>query len=115
MKKFKSLPKKMELYCDALAGVKFADSQLTKITPGIAVDLVWEPSNPYDRNAIRVDLNGVKLGYIKAAHTQKLHEKREAAVKLHSFIRSYHPQNPSWEQIFIVIYTDKTSDTDVKF
>lgn len=105
--KFKSIPKHIELYCGCLAGVKYADSQLTNINPGASINLVWERSNPFDPNAIRVDLDEVKLGYIKGRDTHILHAHREAGVKLHGFIRSYHPTNPSYTQIVVVVYGDK--------
>lgn len=109
-KPFKSIPKYMEVYCDTLAGVKFADSQRTTITAGDPVELVWERSNPYDPNAIRVDLNNVKLGYIKAKHTHTLHACREAGIKLNAFIRGYYPDEPTYNQIVVVVYGEKPNE-----
>ena len=103
----------MEIYCDTLAGVKFADSQLIQLKPGEAVALVHERANTFDPNAIRVDtLAGVKLGYIKRKDTHILHSAKANGANFQSFVRSYNPTANSWEQIVIVVYTDKTPSAD---
>lgn len=99
----------MEIYCDTLAGVKFADSQLTAVQPGQAVQLVHEKSNRFDENAIRVDtLDNVKLGYIKKRDTHILHNAKANGAKFQAFIRSYNPTANSWEQIVVVVYRENT-------
>lgn len=109
---FKSIPKSQEVYCSCLAGVKYADAQRTKIKAGDKLELFWERNNPFDANAIRVELNKVKLGYIRAADTHLLHAHRKSDIKLRAFVRSYHPTNPSWQQIVIVVYADKVEAAD---
>ncbi|MGH8623389.1 MAG: HIRAN domain-containing protein, partial [Burkholderiales bacterium] len=34
------------------------------LKPGDRLELVREPANPYDSNAVRVEWRGVKLGYV---------------------------------------------------
>lgn len=97
----------MEIYCDTLAGVKFADSQLAKLEAGMGLLLVPEPSNIYDPRAIRVQTaDGIKLGYIKKKDTSILHAVHESGRKINTFIRSYNPDLQPWEQIVIVCYAD---------
>jgi hypothetical protein len=37
---------------------------LRELKPGDRLELVREPDNPYDANAVRVEWRGVKLGYV---------------------------------------------------
>ena len=37
---------------------------LRDLKPGARLELVREPENPYDANAVRVEWRGVKLGYV---------------------------------------------------
>ncbi|HSF20536.1 MAG TPA: HIRAN domain-containing protein [Burkholderiales bacterium] len=37
---------------------------LRELKPGDRLELVREPANPYDVNAVRVEWRGVKLGYV---------------------------------------------------
>jgi hypothetical protein len=37
---------------------------LRSLKPGDRLELVREPANPYDANAVRVEWRGVKLGYV---------------------------------------------------
>lgn len=43
--------------------------------PALKPSLVPEPNNPFDPNAVRVDVNGIKIGYIKkgsCSHVKKI-------------------------------------------
>lgn len=43
-----------------------------KFPDNLTVTLADEPENPYDSNAIRVELNGVKVGYIQKEKTDRV-------------------------------------------
>lgn len=49
-----------------LAGFRYhkAADVFDHLQPGEPLDLVREPGNPYDANAVRVEWNGHKLGYV---------------------------------------------------
>ena len=49
-----------------LAGFRHYDGGdvLRDLKPGDRLELVREPDNPYDANAVRVEWRGVKLGYV---------------------------------------------------
>ena len=57
-----------------LAGFRYAEA--TEVWPqlntGDALDLVREPDNPHDANAVRVEWNGRKLGYVPRAENGAL-------------------------------------------
>lgn len=56
----------MLIQSSPLAGFRHGDAPevLPDIRPGDALDLVREPANPYDRNAVRVEWHGHRLGYV---------------------------------------------------
>ena len=49
-----------------LAGFRYAEAARVwpQLREGDALELVREPDNPYDANAVRVDWQGHKLGYV---------------------------------------------------
>jgi hypothetical protein len=57
-----------------LAGFRYAEaSQVwSELRRGDALELVREPDNPHDRNAVRVDWRGRKLGYVPRAENEAL-------------------------------------------
>jgi len=54
-----------------IAGVKFHDlpSVVEDMKEGEVLTLVNEPENKYDSNAIRIERNGVMLGYVPAKYS----------------------------------------------
>ena len=57
----------------SVAGITFAikdNPALLNLRPVGAVSFVREPDNAFDKNAVRIDLAGVKLGYIPKGHFQ---------------------------------------------
>lgn len=55
----------------AIAGVQHhaTSDYLRGLHEGDALTLVREPSNAYDPNAVRIDREGVKLGYVPATYS----------------------------------------------
>jgi hypothetical protein len=52
-----------------LAGFRYHDAPavFARLRPGDALTLVREPANPHDANAVRVEWQGHKLGYVPRA------------------------------------------------
>jgi hypothetical protein len=65
---------KLLVQSSPLAGFRYADASLVwpELKLGDRLDLVREPDNPYDRNAVRVEWRGRKLGYVPRAENQAL-------------------------------------------
>jgi hypothetical protein len=57
-----------------LAGFRYADAAQAwpELRLGDPLELVREPDNPHDRNAVRVDWRGRKLGYVPRAENEAL-------------------------------------------
>lgn len=68
-----------------VAGVSFCQPELaqlySKIWEHIEIDLVREPDNEYDPNAIRVDADGLKVGYIPGIVAQVMGPQIDSGSK----------------------------------
>ena len=65
---------KLLVQSSPLAGFRYAEaSQVwSELRLGDPLELVREPDNPHDRNAVRVDWRGRKLGYVPRAENEAL-------------------------------------------
>ena len=55
---------KISTFTTHVAGVSYRREQVSKCYEGQPVTLIREPSNPHDKNAIRVYAGGGQLGFI---------------------------------------------------
>jgi len=86
-----------------VAGVQYYDYQLcVGLKAGSPLKLWWEPSNQFDASAIRIEYNGVKIGYVpKGPKQDLLHSYRESKVKVHATLVAYNKTNPSWNMLYV--------------
>lgn len=65
---------KLLVQSSPLAGFRYAEATVVwpELRPGDRLDLVREPDNPHDRNAVRVEWRGRKLGYVPRAENEAL-------------------------------------------
>lgn len=65
---------KLLVQSSPLAGFRYAEASVVwpELRPGDRLDLVREPDNPHDRNAVRVEWRGRKLGYVPRAENEAL-------------------------------------------
>jgi hypothetical protein len=65
---------KLLVQSSPLAGFRYAEAAQVwpELRVGDRLDLVREPDNPHDRNAVRVDWRGRKLGYVPRAENAAL-------------------------------------------
>jgi HIRAN domain len=65
---------KLLVQSSPLAGFRYAEANQvwSELRHGDALELVREPDNPHDRNAVRVDWRGRKLGYVPRAENAAL-------------------------------------------
>lgn len=83
-----------------------------RLATGDALALVREPDNPHDRQAVRVDWHGWKLGYIPRVQNtavaqmldrgESLHARIDELVVEGEDIDGYEP----WKRIMIEVYLD---------
>lgn len=81
-------------------------TQLENMKPGMKVELIAEPDNPYDPNAMAVYFNKSKLGYMPAESNELL---ATLAFYGHSDvvearILQVNPELDPWKQVRVGIY-----------
>jgi hypothetical protein len=74
------------------------------ITVGDRLELRREPDNPHDRNAIRVDWNGRKLGYIPRNQNQTTALMLDNKVPLTARIGSLEKHANPWRRMAVEVW-----------
>lgn len=91
-----------------LAGFQFYDGKAlwNEMKAGDALTLVREADNPYDANAVRVEWNGTKLGYIPRRENADVARQmdRGAPVKAR-IVKLTEARNP-WARVLFEVYVD---------
>lgn len=91
-----------------LAGFQFYQGKALwdELKPGDMLVLIREPDNPYDANAVRVEWNGERLGYIPRRENADVARQmdRGAAVKAR-IVKLTNARNP-WQRILFEVYVD---------
>lgn len=71
---------------------------------GLPAKLTWERSNKYDDLAIRIEVQGVKVGYCPRGTEQRLlHSARRAGRTIHASVAAYNRTNPTWHMLSIKV------------
>lgn len=60
------------MYWEKLAGTSFRQDEIDKLTGEEDIRLVAEPDNKYDSSAVRVEANGVLIGYIPKGRNKEI-------------------------------------------
>jgi len=89
-----------------LAGSQYySASQLwTEIRIDDRLSLVREPDNRYDRNAVRVEWNGQKLGYVPRAENRAVAQALDAGEKLEARVSRLRDDPDPWRRIEFEIF-----------
>lgn len=86
----------------AIAGTGYhqAATLLPQLRVGDALQLVREPKNPHDANAIRLDWQGYTLGYVPRRENQRLSRELDAGAAFQArleYVDEEHPTYPHLE------------------
>lgn len=91
-----------------LAGFQYYDGKArwTEMKIGDGLTLVREPDNPHDANAVRVEWQGSRLGYIPRRENADVARQmdRGAAVKAR-IVKLTEARNP-WQRVLFEVYVD---------
>lgn len=91
-----------------LAGFQYYDGKArwSEMKVGDVLTLVREPHNPHDANAVRVEWNGSRLGYIPRRENADVARQmdRGAAVKAR-IVKLTEARNP-WQRVLFEVYVD---------
>lgn len=90
------------------------DRVMEEIWTGNWVNLIREPENKYDCNAIRVESeNGLKLGYVPKKRSEDLSAVLDLGVQLYGRIASL-DYEANWARIELEIYASGLSDDHIR-
>lgn len=88
-----------------VAGVQYSDYQLVvgNIKPGTILKLVGEPYNKFDNLTIRIEYQGIKLGYVPRFSIQQseLWRHHKEGRKCIAVLTSFNKTNPTWNMITV--------------
>lgn len=88
-----------------IAGVKFhpgAAEQIRKLEVGEDLELVPEPDNKFDPNAVRIEYGGTLLGYVP----KKLSAEISALMEIEEtecLVQDVSPNSPTWEMCQVMV------------
>jgi len=74
------------------------------LTVGDRLELRREPGNPHDRNAIRIDWNGRKLGYLPRTQNQTTALMLDSQVPLEARIGGLTRHRNPWHRVAIEVW-----------
>ena len=117
MKTKKQNTKAKELGRFNVAGVQYSDYQkLSNYRTPTPVKFFWERHNKYDDKAIRIEYEGVKIGYVPRGSIQnELHELRENKISVEGILTAYNKNNPSWYLFTVAYYAYLTLPKKVEY
>ena len=89
-----------------LAGSQYysASRLWTEIRIGDRLSLAREPDNRHDRNAVRVEWNGQKLGYVPRAENRAVAQALNAGEKLEARVSRLRDDPDPWQRIEFEIF-----------
>lgn len=99
-------PRRLIQQCP-LAGFQYHDGEelWTYLTVGDNLELVREPGNPHDANAIRIDWLGRKLGYVPRAENQAAARLMDAGKRLEARIGGLRKSSNPWLRVSVEVWS----------
>lgn len=99
---------RMLVQSSPLAGSQYyaMEAFWSEIRVGDALTLVREPDNKHDRNAIRVDWRGHKLGYVPRAQNRAVAAAMDAGDKLSTRVSSLSDNKNPWQRLAFEVFAD---------
>ena len=76
------------------------------IRAGDALTLVREPDNRHDRNAIRVEWRGRKLGYVPRAENRVIAAAMDAGDRLSARVSSVNDNKNPWQRVAFEVFVE---------
>lgn len=89
-----------------LAGSQFyaLSDAWNRLQVGDWLQLIREPGNRHDANAIRVEWQGQQLGYLPRAHNPPLASAMDRGLKLIARIRRLTEHPDPWQRVELEVY-----------
>jgi hypothetical protein len=93
----------IELQHSPVAGFQYnhGESLWSRLTPGLPLGLVREPNNPYDSRAVRIEFDGVKIGYVPRAENSAIAHLMDAGRHVSASVVVLRESSNPWDRIEI--------------
>jgi hypothetical protein len=91
-----------------LAGFQYYDGKVlwAEIKVGDVLTLVREPGNPHDANAVRVEWNGSRLGYVPRRENADVARQMDRGVAVKArIVKLTEARNP-WQRVLFEVYVE---------
>jgi hypothetical protein len=107
---------KILLQNSPLAGFRYYEGKQlwSEMKVGDALQLVREPDNSHDANAVRVEWQGHKLGYVPRADNQALARFMDRGSKAEARITRLKKSRNPWQRMEFEVYLDITNPIQEK-
>ena len=91
-----------------VAGYQFYDGDeiINSLDIGDILDLNAEPENEHDKNAIRISLNDIKIGYVPMVDNKLLFELVQNGLKMHCVVFDVEPEEDPWNRLTVQVYLE---------
>ncbi len=89
-----------------LAGFQYHQGEALweQMAVGNRLELVREPANPFDANAIRIDWNGRKLGYVPRIQNQAAARLLDEGTRLEARIAGLERSRNPWNRVEVEVW-----------
>lgn len=89
-----------------LAGFQYHEGEAlwSQMRAGNRLELVREPANPFDDNAIRIEWNGHKLGYIPRIQNQATARLLDEGARLEARIGRLETNSNPWNRVEVEVW-----------
>lgn len=89
-----------------LAGFQYyaGTAHWEEMRPGDRLDLVREPDNPHDAQAVRVEWRGEKLGYLPRKENQAVAAEMDRGGRVEARIARLRQHRNPWQRVLIEVF-----------
>jgi hypothetical protein len=89
-----------------LAGFQYYEGEALwqRMREGDKLDLVREPDNAHDANAVRVEWQGVKLGYLPRAENRAVAAEMDRGIAVSARIARLTTDRNPWRRLLIEVF-----------
>jgi hypothetical protein len=89
-----------------LAGFQYHEAKelWPKLRVGDTLNLIREPDNPHDRNAVRVEWQGHMLGYLPRAENRAVAVEMDRGALVSGRIARLREHPDSWQRLLIEVF-----------
>lgn len=93
----------IELQHSPVAGFQYhhGESLWSRLKPGVPLGLVREPNNSYDPRAVRIEFDGVKIGYVPRAENATIAHLMDSGRNVSASILAVRESSNPWDRIEI--------------